>query len=371
MLLIVIPQIASWLLSGFAKSVYVFYAARVCAGLADGCIFAVLPAYIGEVANPSVRGKWGNIIPTSMYLGEFLITIIGSYFDVKTASFICLPLPILFLILFSLMPESPYYYIIKGREENAKQSLRFLKRINNIDDIYQQLKCDVERQIAESGTWCDLFKIKSNRKALVAGLFLRFTQQLSGFSVFLTFTQLIFQKSGGNISHETSSIVYLGFCIALNLIAMIFIVPRFNRLTCFVSSTALCGITMLILAIYLYVDECLHVDVSSFNWIPLTMMVLYQIFASYGIAVIPTLMLSELYSASVKSKAMTLLSMSFGAGIFIASSLFYQLNINFGFYSPFFFFFACCGVSTAASYYIIPETRGKTLEEIQVMLKAI
>ncbi|CAH1104070.1 unnamed protein product [Psylliodes chrysocephalus] len=369
LLLIVIPQIASWLLAGFAKSVYVFYAARVCAGIADGCLFSTLPTYIGEIANPSVRGTWGNAIPTSLYFGEFLITVIGSYFGVTPTSFICLPLTILYLAMFVMMPESPYFCIMKGEEEQAKSSLRFLKRLTNVDEIYMRLKADVERQLSESGAWKDLIKIESNRKALLAGLFLRLSQQLAGMSVFLTYTQFIFHKSGSDVSHEIASMVYMGLCSALNILATIFIVPRFGRKVCYMTSSALCSIVLLIMGIFMFINDELEVDVSSFSWIPVVGMVMFQVFACYGIGVIPTLMLSELYSASIKSKAMTILVIAFGVGNFATSSIFYNLNIIFGFYSPFLFFMMCTAVSAVLSHYIIPETRGKSLEEIQQMLK--
>ncbi|CAG9859788.1 unnamed protein product [Phyllotreta striolata] len=369
LLLIVVPQLFSWLLAGFAKSVYVFYAARFLSGLSDGCLFVTLPMYIGEVANPTVRGTWGNLLPISYYIGEFLINVIGSKFDTRVTTYICLPLPILYLILFSLMPESPYYYIMKGKEEEAIKSLKFLKRMKNVDSIYKQLKFDVERQLSERGTWVDMIKIKSNRKGLIAGMFLRLSQQLSGFTVFLTFTQLIFQKSGGNVSHEVSSILYLGSSLILNLIGVFLIVPFFNRLTCFVTSNSASGVILFLMSAYIYIDDNTSVDLSSFKWMPLTFMILYQVFTSFGLSLIPTLMLSELYSTSIKSKAMVILSITFGLGIFVASTIFYQMNIHLGFYSPFLFFSACCCVSAILSYYVIPETRGKTLEEIQQMLK--
>ncbi|CAH1115640.1 unnamed protein product [Psylliodes chrysocephalus] len=369
LLLIVIPQIASWLLAGFAKSVYVFYAARICSGIADGCLFATLPTYIGEIANPSVRGTWGNAIPTSLYLGEFLITVIGSYFGVTPTTFICLPLTVLYFIMFMMMPESPYFCIMKGEEENAKSSLRFLKRLRNVDEIYIRLKGDVERQLSESGTWRDLIKIESNRKALIAGLFLRLSQQLSGSSIFLTYTQFIFHKSGAEISHELGSMIYMALCVVLNVSATIFIVPKFGRKICYMSSTALCSLVFLMMGIYMFMDDKLEVDVRTFSYIPVAGMIMFQVFGCFGIGVIPTLMLSELYSASIKSKAMAILVIAFGVGNFVTSIIFYYLNTIFGFYSPFLFFALCAAVSAVLSHYIIPETRGKSLEEIQQMLK--
>ncbi|XP_050498213.1 facilitated trehalose transporter Tret1-like [Diabrotica virgifera virgifera] len=369
LLLIIIPHICSWLCSGFAKSVYVFYLSRVCAGFADGCIFASLPTYVGEVANPSVRGTWGNAVSFSLYFGEFMITVIGSYVSVRKASYIGIPICLLFFSLFSFMPESPYFYIKKGQEDDAKKSLRFLKGKSDVEEDYICLKKDVERQLSESASWIDIVKIRSNRKAILAGIFIRFTQQTAGLNVFYIYTQFIFRQGGGNISHEHASMLLLGVSLILNIIALTFIVKRFGRRGCYLWSLIGTGILLYIMGIYYYLKDNTTLNLLSFKWMPIATMMGYQVFASFGIATIPTLMLSELFSASVKSKAMAILTMTFGLGNFLNNFIFYELNRRIGFYAPFFFFAICNTIAAVMCLFVVPETKGKTLEEIQQELK--
>uniref|UniRef100_A0A6P7EZX8 Facilitated trehalose transporter Tret1-like n=1 Tax=Diabrotica virgifera virgifera TaxID=50390 RepID=A0A6P7EZX8_DIAVI len=368
-LLIAIPHMLAWIIKAFATNKYHFYIARFMAGAANGCSFSVLPIYMGEISHPDIRGTWGNALPTSMFIGELLINIIGSYCGVRMTSFICMPLPILFVVLFWFMPESPYWYIMKGRYDEAKKSLKFLKRKQNVDGDFKQLREDVERQLTESGNWIDLFKIKSNRRAFVAGLFLRLTQQTSGMGVFLVYTQFIFQKSGGNVTHQMASIIYFATSLVLNLFALFFIVKRFSRKGCYIVSVSAAGVVLYIMGTYFYLDSNTNTDLSSFQWMPITSMVLHQVFLSFGISVLPTLMLGEIFTANIKSKAMTLLMIEFGLGNILMNMIFYNLNAGIGFYAPFFFFAGCCTFATIAGFYIIPETKGKTLEEIQQLLK--
>ncbi|XP_056643750.1 facilitated trehalose transporter Tret1-like [Diorhabda sublineata] len=369
LLLISVPHILAWIIKAFATSVYAFYVARFLTGAANACSFSVLPIYMGEISHPSIRGTWGNALPISMCLGELLINIIGSYFGVQVTSFICLPVCVLFIILFCYCPESPYFYVMKGRYEEAKKSLYYLKRKRNLDNEFAQLKFDVERQLSESSNWSDVFKINSNRRALAAGLFLRFTQQTSGMGVFLVYTQYIFQKSGGNISHETSSIVYFAISLVCYLIALFSIVKRFGRKSCYVVSLTLTTLVLYLMGTYFYLDSHNIVDLSSWKWIPIVSMIAHQVFLSFGIAVIPTLMLSELFSASIKAKAMPILMAEFGIGNIIMNTIFYYLNAKVGFYAPFYFFAICCTIAMFIAIYVIPETKGKTLEEIQQLLK--
>ncbi|XP_072377639.1 facilitated trehalose transporter Tret1-like [Diabrotica undecimpunctata] len=368
-LLIAVPQIAGWLCAAFAKDIYLFYASRALAGIADGIFFAALPPYVGEITTPAVRGKWGNFLAGSYYIGEFSINVIGSYFGVVTSSYICLPLPIIFFILFSMIPESPYFLLIKGKEEEAKKSLIYFRGDTNIDQNLNQLKHDVQRQMSESGTWKDLFEIKSNRKALLAASFLRFTQHTSGLCILISFTQFIFQKSGGNLSHELSSMIYTGLQMTLNFIVMTFIMHRFGRRGCYMTSTGLNGIVLFFMATYFYLNDYTDIDVSTFNWFPVASTIVFQIFASFGLNVIPTLMMSELFSVSIKSKAMVLVVLIFGAGGTLINYLFYLINTSAGFFAPFYVFAACNILTAIITYFILPETRGKTLEDIQQSLK--
>ncbi|XP_072380063.1 facilitated trehalose transporter Tret1-like [Diabrotica undecimpunctata] len=368
-LLIAVPQISSWVCAALATDVYLFYVSRAFAGIADAIFFAALPPYVGEITTPAVRGKWGNLLAGSYYIGEFSINVIGSYFGVVTSSYICLPLPVIFFILFSMIPESPYYYLIKGNEEEAKKSLIYFRGDKNIDQYLDQLKHDVQRQMSESGTWGDLFKIKSNRKALLAAVFLRFTQHTSGLGILITFTQFIFQKSGGNLSHELSSIIYTGVQMTLNFIVLTFIMQRFGRRGCYMTSTGGNGIVLFFMATYFYLNDYTNIDVSTFNWFPVASTVVFQMFASFGLNVIPTLMLSELFSVSIKTKAMVLVVLMFGAGGALINYLFYLINTSVGFFAPF-YLFAFCNILTAIiTYFILPETRDKTLEDIQQALK--
>ncbi|XP_050498226.1 facilitated trehalose transporter Tret1-like [Diabrotica virgifera virgifera] len=370
LLLITIPHLLSWVLAALAQNVYVFYASRICAGIGDGCMYAALPMYIGEVASPKVRGTWGNCMVSAMYLGEFLIHVIGCFLGVKETSYACIPLVGLFFVLFCFMPESPYYCVIKGKEDEAKQALKFLKRKHDIEEDYEMLKNDVKRQMSESGTWKDFFMIKSNRKALMSAIFLRSSQQLGGTTVFIMNTQFIFEKAKGGVSPEVSSMIYLGLCLILNIVVIIFVVERLGRRLCYILSLSLSAIPLLVLSVYFFIDQHVHdVDISFLNWIPIVAMISYLIFNSFGMAVIPTLMLGELFSTSVKSKAMTVLMIDFGLMIFVTNNILYALQSVIGLCGPFLFFAICNIISTFLSFFLVPETRGKTLEQIQQTLK--
>nr|CAH7763297.1 unnamed protein product [Callosobruchus chinensis] len=363
------PYFLCWLLMALAKDIWLFYIARAFEGVSDSIVFGVLPMYIGEVATPKVRGIWGNGMTLMNYFGEFLINMIGIKCSVQQASYIGMTIPILFLLTFVFMPESPYFLLMKQRDQEAMQSLSWLRRKIDIESDFKQLQSDVNRQQSELGTWKELFSISANRKALLAGTFLRVSQQFSGLSVYYSYTKLIFVESRTTVDADMSIIIFTGLNFGLNFVAS-YTSHFLGRKKSQIYSLLLCSFALAPLTAYLYV---LHfnpeADLSNWQWVPLTCMSGYIIFSAFGVAIIPSLMLGELFSTSIKAKGLTVLIMQLGALLFSANYLFYYLKSTFGMYAPFMLFTVCSLVSSGLAVYLVPETEGKTLEEIQQGLK--
>ncbi|KAF7282387.1 hypothetical protein GWI33_002701 [Rhynchophorus ferrugineus] len=363
-----LPHTITWIITIFARSKWEFYAARIIAGIADATVFCSVPPYVGEISTPTVRGFCGNTPTFILYGGQLIITVLGSYLDVQTTAYICIGIPILFAVLVSLLPESPYQLIKDGKFEEAKKAIKWFRRKTDVEQDFLDMKTDVERQISESAQWKDLWTIISNRRALRAGAFLRFSQQLSGVSVFNAYTQPIFAKAGGNISPQISSMIFLGVIWILNLFCSP-AVEKFGRRPSYFYSILICGVILIGLAGYFVVDQYQMADVTSLNWFPLAGLLTWTVFYSFGLGVVPTLMLGELFSASIKSKGLCVLIAAFGLSVCLTTLMFHQLTSNIGMYSPFLVYGICCLLSAVLTLKWVPETKGKTLEEIQQALK--
>lgn len=364
-MLVTVPQITSWILVATAKSVYVFHAARLLGGIADACLFCSLPMYIGEIATPKVRGRFGASLTLSIYYGILVTSVIGYFLSITLSAVISMIFPVLHLILFVFMPESPYFLIRKGNMEAAKKSLKWLRRKDDVDEEFEVLKLNVERQLSEVGTWKDLVSIRANRKSLYAGIFLRVFQQLAGIHCFLSYTELIFEKAGTKVAPYISAIIFDALMAVCTTAASLFL-DRFGRKKCFKLSSILCAIVLFVQAIYFYIDDYhKEVDVSFLNLLPLIGLILYCITYSIGMALVPTIMMGELFSSSVKTKGLHILNIVFGVVASLITQIFYYLQLNFGLFGPFLLFAICCTISGCVTDFFVPETKGKTLEQIQ------
>lgn len=331
-------------------------------------MFGILPVYISEVTTPKVRGRWGNFMGFFMYFGQVVMNTIGHFFNIKVSAYILITTPILFLFLFSFMPETPYYYLRKNKMEEAKKSLKWLRKSDDVEEEFVQLSADVKRQLSETGTYMDCFKIESNRTAILIVALARGIQQVSGISAFAVYNQYIFQEAGTSLDKGYSSIIYTSILSLVNFLALLY-TDKLGRKKPMVFSCIGCFVFLAAETIYFYLKDVATVDMSSISWFPILGMVLYIISFSSGLGLIPILLLSEMFSTSIRSKASTIMTVIFGVYLTVITKLFQYLTTNFGLMAPFALFSVCTFFSIFLSHVYIPETKGKTLEEIQQMLK--
>ncbi|XP_018565824.1 facilitated trehalose transporter Tret1-like [Anoplophora glabripennis] len=368
LLAIAVPQVSSLLLIYFSYvEKYFLYAARVVGGVAEGGIVAVLPIYIAEVSSPDIRGAIGTLSTLASMYGCLFINLLGSYTNIHTTALICLAFPVLHWICFVNFPESPYFLLMKGKVERTRESLKVLRGSQDIEKELLGLTGDVARQMSESGTYLDLFTIDSNRKAFLLVTAARIFQQFTGISAFVSYYQILIEQST-NLSPVLGSSLILLTQIAMNHLTSSF-VDRFGRKPLLTLSAGLTCFVLLVLGVYFTLKDYTSLDLSGVLWFPLPVMVLFIISSFLGIGVIIPIVVSEIYSTSIKSKAVSLGSIVFASSM-MASTKFYQYSAdNFGLAVPFYSFGACTFFGMLFYRFGLPETKGKTLEAIQQELK--
>nr|CAI5824848.1 unnamed protein product [Callosobruchus analis] len=139
-----------------------------------------------------------------------------------------------------------------------------------------------------------------------------------------------------------------------------------GRKMSFIISMFLCAACMLYLSVFYYIKDCVpQWDVSHYTWVPLVGMMAYIVFSGFGVSNIPNVMLGELFSASIKAKGLNVLISVMGLLISLTSYLFYLFSSRFGMYTAFLVFSLISTVNTIWCIFVLPETKGKTLEQIQ------
>ncbi|GJQ66063.1 hypothetical protein Trydic_g4149 [Trypoxylus dichotomus] len=363
-----IIHITAWLLVAFAKDIWIFYISRGLYGVGDACIFAALPAYIAEVTTPRIRNLYGNMLTIASFHGQFFSNCIGYYLSISTTGYVMVIFPILYLACFSFMPESPYYYVMVNNLNSARGSLQRLRGTENVTDELKQITQDVNRQLSESGRFKDLWIINSNRKALLIAILTRGTYQLSGFVALVSYSQYVFQEAGGDIPNGIASMIVSGILCMLIIFANV-VSDKLGRKKSMIISCFFCGVTLLGEAIYFFLQMHEIVDLKRVNWFPVIILIAYSISFCVGIGIVPTLIAGEIFSTNIRKHGASVANVVFAAYASIFTKVFQLLMTGYGMWTPFLFFSLCCFANSVLSYFIVLETKGKTLEEIQQMLK--
>lgn len=365
-----ITSLISWILIALASNATHLYIARFIVGISGDVAFVAAPMYIAEIADKDIRGFLSALIYVMLLVGVFVIYSVGPYVPLHVPSYIGGILICIQLITFPFVPDSPYFLISKGKKEKAKRHLKRLRGTDDIDDEIEDIAAAIKRQKTEKGRPQDLVLNKGNRKAIVILFVLNAAQHFSSISVVLMNLHNILTVADSiYLSANVSGIVFSGLMLVAGITADI-VVDKFGRKALLIISSILSGLCLLILAIY-FTFQRNGVDVKPVSWIPICTLMIYAFCFKLGLGIVPIVITAELFPARVKALGMTLSDFFYVFFAWISIELYQRLSVSSGYDYPFYIFSVCCLLTAVFTQFYIPETKGKTLEEIQFMLKGI
>lgn len=127
MMLLNIPHILAWIMLYRATSVPEMYAAAILMGLGSGFMEAPVVTYVGEISQPQIRGVLTSCAGVMATLGFFIGYLLGTVFYWRTLALVCLSVPLLTVVAIFFIPETPYWLLARGRIEEARESLQWLR----------------------------------------------------------------------------------------------------------------------------------------------------------------------------------------------------------------------------------------------------
>ena len=364
-------QIIAWIIIIFSNSFAFLCFGRVVCGIGtSGCVSG-MSIYMGEIAEKKIRGMLSIFAVIFSDCGIFVVAAMGAYFSYNTINLVALFVPVLHVITFIFMPESPYFYLMQGRDNEAVEGMMRLRGLKNpkvLQPEIEEIKLGLsEIKNSERNSLKQLFCKGKNLKALAIVSCSVFASLSSGFMAMLAYAQEIFSYSGFSVNPAQSFMILISVKIIADLAATQ-LIERIGRRFLFLSSGVSCAILLLVVGIFFFCKYRLQADVSLFSWLPLVSLISFQITSALGIGSIPFILMAEFFSIEVKKSAVpcTYIFISFVS--FSTELLFPLATGSFGIYVSFWIFATCCFVGTITLFCIQPETKGKSLEEIQLIL---
>lgn len=353
-----------------------FLVARFFGGIGIGVASGLSPMYIAEVAPTRVRGRLVSLNQMTIVLGilgaqitNWLIAepipagstaaAIASSWNGQMAwrwMFWAAAVPsVLFLVLAFFIPESPRWLALRGRDCEART---ILARIGGEEYAGSELEAVKSANAADAaqGGLGMLFS-RPFRRVLLLGVVIAVFQQWCGTNVIFNYAQEIFQSAGYEIGDVLFNIVVTGVANVVFTVVAIFTVDRLGRRALMLlGAGGLCGI-------YLILGVCYYFQVTGFFMIVLVVLAI----ACYAMTLGPCtwVLISELFPNRVRAVAVATCTFALWVGSSTLTYTFPLLNSALGSYGTFWIYSAVCLSGLLFFAFRLPETKGKSLEELE------
>jgi sugar porter (SP) family MFS transporter len=353
------------LLTGLAPDVTWLIIGRVLVGLAIGICSYAGPLYISEIAPADRRGALVSLNQFLITVG-ILVSYLADYLFARGEHWrwmfgiAAIPAVILWLGML-VLPESPRWLVTRGQNALARQ---VLERVRSVEEAEWELAAIEHHARAGRTRWKELFSLE-HRPALILGMGLAIFQQITGINTIIYYAPTIFQLAG--FDSAAQSILATAGVGAVNVLMTIVSVKLLDRTGR--RPLLLAGIAGMIasLAALGFVFR-LGSHTTALAWLAVVSVMLYV--GSFAISLGPIfwLLISEIYSQRIRGMAMGVATMTNWSFNLLVALTFLVLVENLGPSNTFWLYAVVSIASFAFSYYLVPETKGRTLEEIADMV---
>src|ERR1700739_5028727 len=347
-----------------APSAPALVVARFVLGLGVGLASALVPVFIAEVAPPAARGRLVAVNQLLITIGIVVAYAIGYAFTSShdwRAMFAIAVIPSVGLGIGMLfMPESPRWLITHGREDEARRVLARVRPSGDADAEIAEI-----RQVRPEGA----VKLRALARkwvvpALIAGVGLQILGQATGVNTVIYYAPTIFKQAGLGSSASILATVGVGVVNMLMTVVGMNLVDRVGRRRLLITGVAVQMLALAALALTFGIGGLS----ASTGMIAFILVLIYIAAAAACLDVVIFIIPSEIYPLSVRGTAMSVtLFANWGMG-FVISLTFLSLLQALGTSGSFWLYAALCAVTVVFAARFVPETRGRSLEEIEADL---
>lgn len=355
---------AGWLAVYFAKGAVPIDIGRLSTGYGMGLFSYVVPVYISEIAPKNLRGGLATLNQLMIISGVSFTFIIGTVVSWRTLTLIAIiPCFILFFGLF-LIPESPRWLANVGRKKEFEFSLQKLRGKNaDVSAESEEIQDYIETlQHLPKSKMTDLFQRKYSLSLLI-GVGLMLLQQFGGINGVAFYVTHIFESAG--VPSNVGTIIYACLQVPVTGIGAFLMDRAGRRILLFISASGLVVGSILVGTSFLMQAHELSLELVPA--ITLFGMLTYIASFSIGMGAIPWVIMSEILPINIKGTAGSLIALVNWFASWVVSFSFNFL-MSWSSSGTFFIFAAINAVGILFVAKLVPETKGRALEEIQASL---
>jgi SP family facilitated glucose transporter-like MFS transporter 8 len=364
-----LPAIIAYLLIIFGDSIIHLLIARFILGLCIAGVNIFTTTYVSEISEDSIRGAIGNFRGVAAGLGTIVVYAIGSYLSVQDTGIVCLSIPVLFLLGYFWLPESPVFSLSRGRRSEALDTYLWLRAdVALAETELKKLEAVVDVNSAESGQvgLLELLSVRGTRRALQIALVISVVQQFSGMNVVYGYCQSIFEMSKSNLSPQMSSIIFGVVNLSGSLFSC-FSSDLAGRRPILIWTQLVQGMCLAGLGVYLFLDNS-GTDVSAVSVLPVICVSLYSFCVIAGPSDLLFVIIAEIFRPEARGLALGLTSSTIWILAFLSTKFYNDLVALLRVYGCFWLFAGFSLAGAAFTFFQLPETKNRSIESILLEL---
>ena len=362
LLLAAVVFAGSTLMTALANSVTVFSLGRLAGGLAIGLSSVLTPVYISEIAPARNRGTLVSMNQMAIvigiltaYLVNWTMAGLGQSSWRWMLGVAVIPALLLFFGLLGV-PESPRWLISHGQSEKGR---RVLTRFLGPAEADAQLVQMEQSAVGEQGSWREVFA-RPMRRPLTIALGLAILCQITGVNAVLYYGSILISEHlhGQTTNSALLTSVIIGCAnLVSTLLAMRFL-DRWGRRPMLLTAAGGMAISLTILIFAFHAT-------GLPAWVVLASIIGYTAFFAFGMGPVPWVVISEIFPNKIRGRAASIATSALWSGTLLVTFTFLSLIRALGVSGTFAIFAILSAFSFVFVLTMVPETRGKTLEEIQ------
>ncbi|AMR32289.1 sugar:proton symporter [Mucilaginibacter sp. PAMC 26640] len=345
---------------------------RLIGGLGIGVASMVSPLYISEFSPSRFRGMMVSLYQLALTIGIVLAYFSNAYLanhanngggsihtvfsgQVWRAMLGLGAIPAaVFLVSLFVVPESPRWLLLKGKVLKAKE---ILIKIDGAEAAENEIKAFYEQDENEDASLKELFK-PVYRKALWIGLLLPFLSQVCGINAVIYYGPRILEQAGFTLNSALGGQVTIGLVNVVFTFVAIFTIDKWGRKPLLFAGVGGAVVSLLI------IGALFALGVTSGPWILIFILAFIACFA-FSFGPVCWVIVGEIFPNAVRGKAMALATLSLWVGNFLVGQLTPVMLEGLGSSWTFWLFAICCSPALWITWKLIPETKGRSLENIE------
>ncbi|MCF0041474.1 sugar porter family MFS transporter [Dyadobacter fanqingshengii] len=343
-----------------------FIIMRLLGGIGVGAASMLCPMYISEIAPSRLRGRLVTLYQLAIVLGINIIYVINlkisqagdeawniEYGWRYMLGSEVIPAVVFFILLF-FVPESPRWLAAQGKDEAAK---KILEKING-KAVAQEIFTEISASLRdEKGRLSDLVD-KKLRKPLLIGVVLALFSQITGINAVIYYAPEIFKSIGFGAESAFTQTIIIGVVNMLFTLVAIWLIDRAGR-----RSLLIWGVAGMIICLFA-TGICFHFHFDKGPWV---LIFILGYIASFAVSLgpIPWVLMSEIFPTKIRGIAMSLATLVLWIGVVAITQLTPYFLGTFGGATTFWIFMVNAVIIWIFTIKKIPETKNRTLEEIE------